>query len=111
VHATCDEIDGLAAEIVTTVTSADDPKAGVAAARELLQSRREAIGAKLDAMGSIPAGDLEPKTQQRMLQTLLRASGEVDQLRMDLLQASTADRALAEDLQDLTDAFAETVRL
>lgn len=95
------ELTALTDQLVTTVRDAQDKKAGVAEAQALLNERREALAAKLAAVGQLKSIELSDEAQAAVLNTGTDAMAKMARLEEELLAEIFEDEALEKALETL----------
>jgi hypothetical protein len=109
VRETAAEAEALAEAIVVAVREAEQPTAGVASARALLEGRAAAFDARLAEVRALPSAQVGDRARIELGQRLTRALVRVRALQADLLADTLTDDALRDALDRLVADFENLV--
>jgi hypothetical protein len=111
VNAALDVVELTTDRLVQTVRTADDPTAGVAAAREYLEQHRDALERASDTLSDVRQFQIEAATKARLEVVVVEALTEVPTLRAELMAERMTDAELHEALGQLVEDYHAALNL
>lgn len=111
VNAALDVVESTSNELFTTVTTAKDPKAGIAAGKAYLDKHRDELRKAGETLNEVRGFQINDATTARLEGALVDALVKVPSLEIELMGAVVSDPQLDKELDALIEDYSGTLNL
>jgi len=109
VQATLDFLDETTDGIIAKIKDAKDPKAGVAEATELLESKSSELKEQMTALGELRGFQVSDEMQAKMGENITANVTKIQKLKLAFVSLSVQDKAFDAALNKLVDDYTAAV--
>jgi len=111
VNETMDEVTKLTDEIVTKINEAEDKKAAIAEAKQMIAEREDELGPKMEKISGLRGYQVSDETVGNFTESLFDNGMKMASLEIDLMIETAQDPELAAELDELVDAHSALLEL